>query len=169
MFNTVFHRCGGSSSIGKGALSSSSHSNHPDSIRFTRLSGVASATQRISGPRVPRIFFLSQICITPFRARYRYRPKPKVPGEYRDLPGNYLARKSNCNPPLSSTYVLHVVPDCENLTGRCSREFRGSDWLIDVDINGAQLLSLRLPNDVGQTLTNSPTPEAGLKINIQIS
>ena len=38
--------------MGKGALSSSSH---PDSIRFTRLSGVASATQRISGPRVPAL------------------------------------------------------------------------------------------------------------------
>ena len=39
--------------------------------------------------QVPRIFLLGQICITPFRARYRYRPKPKVPGEYRDLQANY--------------------------------------------------------------------------------
>ena len=83
--------------MGKGALSSSSH---PDSIHSTERCGErhpenlwTASTGTVQVP-VPRIFFLSQICITPFRARYRYRPKPKVPGEYRDLQANYLENGS---------------------------------------------------------------------------
>ena len=82
--------------MGKGALSASS--SHPDSIHSTERCGERHPenlwTASTSTVQVPRIFVLRASRVTPFRARYRYRPKPKVPGEYRDLPANYLENGS---------------------------------------------------------------------------